>query len=69
MATRASLGEGGARGNEPSVTEREVLEALRAIQYGSIEITLHEGRIVQIERREKMRFRDDASSPRGRSAA
>jgi hypothetical protein len=69
MAMRTSLGEGGARGNEPSVTEREVLEVLRAIRYGSIEITLHEGRIVQIERREKVRFRDDASSPRGRSAS
>ena len=38
----------------------EVLSALvrllREVRYGSIEIVVHEGRVTQIERRERMRF-------------
>jgi hypothetical protein len=30
--------------------------------YGSIEITVHDGRVTQIERREKVRFEHKASS-------
>lgn len=33
-----------------------VLEALQGIRYGAVEITIHDGRIVQIERREKLRL-------------
>ena len=36
--------------------EREVLEALRALQFGMLEITVHPSRIVQITRSEKLRF-------------
>jgi len=36
--------------------EREVLEALRAMQFGTLEITVHQSRIVQITRSEKVRF-------------
>jgi hypothetical protein len=36
--------------------ERAVVEAIRALRYGSIEIVVHEGRVVQIETREKVRF-------------
>lgn len=39
---------------------REVLDALgrllREVRFGSIEIVVHEGRVTQIERREKVRF-------------
>jgi hypothetical protein len=34
----------------------EILRALKKIQYGSIEITIHGSKIVQIEVREKVRF-------------
>jgi hypothetical protein len=34
---------------------RKILEALRDLRFGSVEITVHEGRIVQIERKEKLR--------------
>jgi hypothetical protein len=30
--------------------------ALRALRFGSIELTIHEGAVVQIERREKVRL-------------
>jgi hypothetical protein len=70
MENRMTVGEGGVGGgNEPSGMEREVLEAIRAIKYGSIEITLHDGQIVQIERREKIRIKNGAVGTKDRSAA
>lgn len=33
-----------------------ILRALRAIEYGSVEITIHDSAVVQIERTEKVRF-------------
>lgn len=33
-----------------------VLNALRGIRFGSIEVVIHNGRIVQVERREKVRI-------------
>jgi hypothetical protein len=36
--------------------ERELASALSAIRYGSIEIVIQDSRVVQIERREKVRF-------------
>ena len=44
----------------PSGVPPEVLgtlaRLLREVRYGSIEIVVHEGRVTQIERREKVRF-------------
>jgi hypothetical protein len=40
----------------PSVLLRELLEALRSIRYGTVELVIHDGRVVQLERREKVRF-------------
>ena len=34
----------------------EILRALEELRFGSVEITVHEGRVTQIERREKIRF-------------
>jgi hypothetical protein len=53
-------------------TDEEVLQAVaRAIAsvkqqsgYGSIEITVHDGRVTQIERREKVRFEHKVSISR-----
>jgi hypothetical protein len=33
-----------------------ILSALQGIRYGSIEIIIHDSRVVQIERKEKLRF-------------
>jgi hypothetical protein len=35
---------------------RNVLSAIRQIRFGSIQVTLHDGKVVQIERLEKERF-------------
>jgi len=34
----------------------EILSALRRIRFGSVEVTIHDSRIVQIESKEKRRF-------------
>jgi hypothetical protein len=31
-------------------------DALRTIRFGAVELVIHDGRIVQLERREKVRF-------------
>jgi hypothetical protein len=36
--------------------ERAVRQAVRTLKYGSVEIVVHDGRVVQIETREKVRF-------------
>ena len=43
--------------------EKEVVEAVRALRFGSIEIVVHEGRVVQIETRARVRF-DEAGRRR-----
>ncbi len=47
----------------PSPTEslsqevlRRLSDALRGLRYGAVEITVHDGRVVQIERTEKLRL-------------
>ena len=35
---------------------REIQRAIEQLRFGSIEITVHDGRVTQIERREKVRF-------------
>jgi len=35
---------------------REILQALAGLKYGSLEITVHNGQVVQIERKEKFRL-------------
>jgi hypothetical protein len=40
----------------PEIQAARIIEALTGIRFGSVEITVHDGRIVQIERREKIRL-------------
>lgn len=35
---------------------REIAAALRNLRFGSIELVVHEGRVVQLERHEKVRL-------------
>ncbi len=51
---------------------KEVAAAIESLRFGSIEITLHDGRVTQIEKREKVRFAENAkteSSPTAPAAA
>lgn len=38
----------------------EILGALQEIRFGSLEVVVHDGKVVQIERTEKFRFANDA---------
>ncbi len=36
--------------------QREIFEAIRGIRFGSVEVIIHDSRVVQIERKEKVRL-------------
>lgn len=42
---------------------KALLSAINSLRFGSVEITVHEGRVTQIEKREKVRFTDSANTP------
>jgi hypothetical protein len=42
--------------------EQEILQAIRGISYGSLEVVIHNAKIVQILRKEKVRFQQDAAA-------
>jgi hypothetical protein len=48
----------------PAPLLQELVEALRSIRYGTIELVIHDGRVVQLERREKVRFEHAAADHR-----
>jgi hypothetical protein len=50
------LAEGRSAGRALTETERHILDAIARIEYGSVEIVIHDGRVVQIECREKIRL-------------
>lgn len=50
------LADGRIAGRALTETERHILDAIARIGYGSVEIVIHDGRIVQIECREKIRL-------------
>jgi phosphate-selective porin OprO/OprP len=44
------------RSSPGNAAEAAILRAVRETRFGAVEVTVHEGRVVQIERKEKMRF-------------
>ena len=42
---------------------REIQAALQGLKFGSVEITVHNGQVVQIERKEKFRLNASSSKP------
>jgi hypothetical protein len=56
-----------------SFDKRKAIAAIEAalsdLRYGSIEITVHDGRVVQIDRTEKVRLEHNASAPVNGAAA
>jgi hypothetical protein len=47
------------KGTPEAAWERTVRQAVRSLRYGSVEVQVHDGRVVQVETREKVRFADD----------
>lgn len=56
-------------GTTPSPEEMEWLEVVRrkvaALRFGSVQVTVHDGRVTQVESIEKTRFAPKASGPLG----
>ncbi len=48
---------------EQSEVVRRIVRALAGIDYGSVEITIQDSRVVQIERRQKARFAQPLKIP------
>jgi hypothetical protein len=44
------------------LAQRELERALAGLRFGTVEITVHNARIVQIERREKVRLDDPSTA-------
>ena len=40
----------------PPAVETAILEALQGLEFGSLEITIHDSRVVQVECKKKIRF-------------
>jgi hypothetical protein len=48
--------EAGGGAHIESEVAAAVLEAIRSVRFGSVEVVIHDGRVVGIERREKVRI-------------
>ena len=48
--------------SDPRELAQEILEALKGIRYGAVEITVHDSRVVQIDRRERFRVQNNAAA-------
>jgi hypothetical protein len=46
----------------PDLRIRDIVAALHGLRYGSIEIVVHDAKVVQIERRERLRFESPPGS-------
>ena len=58
--------EDGQTGRRLSIElEQEILRAIARIDYGSIEVVVHDGKVVQIECREKIRVVRDEPGRKG----
>ncbi len=69
MATYPTLPSGIEAGPDSSLPLppqllQELRQALRSIRFGAIELVIHDGRVVQLELREKVRFDPDVAERR-----
>jgi len=48
----------------PPALLQVLARTLASLRYGTIELTVHDGRVVQLERREKVRFDADVTGRR-----
>lgn len=48
-------------GQDEASILREIQTALHGLKFGSVEITVHNGQVVQIERKEKIRLQQPSS--------
>ncbi|MCQ4325017.1 DUF2292 domain-containing protein [Stutzerimonas stutzeri] len=49
-------------GQDEASILREIQNALNGLKFGSVEITVHNGQVVQIERKEKFRLQSNGKN-------
>ncbi len=58
-------GAGADEGALPDGVVNAITRAVRGLRYGSVEITVHDGAVVQIERKEKIRVGREQTRSKG----
>jgi hypothetical protein len=62
--------EGSTTLNPISAQEQEIIRSVRELKYGSVEVTIHDQFVVEVSKREKIRFQKQSSrSPQGSGSA
>jgi hypothetical protein len=56
MPDETTRGEALNPGESDQSVERKILQAIKSLRYGSVEITVHDSKVVQVERKERFRF-------------
>jgi len=59
MAISDHAENGAADPNSDPEVQKQILRALEGLGYGSVEIIVHDSKIVQIERKEKIRIKKE----------
>lgn len=49
------------KGGRLSDVFEQIAQAINGIKFGSVEIIIHDGKVVQIERKEKLRFENKSA--------
>ena len=62
--SRSAEQYGGSRGATYDPVIEEIIRSLQGIRYGSIEVVIHDSRVVQIERRERVRVFESGQTDR-----
>ena len=44
---------------QKNISEKDIVDVIKGIRFGSVEITIHDSKIVQVERKEKIRSLDN----------
>ena len=51
---------------QKNISEKDIANVIKGIKFGSVEITIHDSKIVQVERKEKIRSIDNKESESGK---
>jgi len=51
----APIGEGEMSDQQKNISEKDIANVIKGIKFGSVEITIHDSKVVQVERKEKIR--------------
>jgi len=52
--------------SETRFASERIANLIGGLRYGTVEITIHDGKVVQIERTERIRLQDDSARSRSR---